>query len=147
MSRLCPAAVSGLFPAAVFGHFPAAVSGAVVFLSIGHLFVLATRERRRSSTAHLSYASCRRADVDDFFDSCDPDKENLCLYGHPDGTWEVSLPAEEVPPELPEPALCITFARNSMNRRDWLSLVAVHSDLWLLFVAFFFGAPLSANEL
>ncbi|KAE8818560.1 Glutamate--tRNA ligase, chloroplastic/mitochondrial [Hordeum vulgare] len=106
----------------------------------------ATRERRRSSTAHLSCASCRRADVDDFFDSCDPDKENLCLYGHPDGTWEVSLPAEEVPPELPEPALCINFACNSMNRRDWLSLVAVHSDLWLLSVAFFFGAPLSANE-
>ncbi|XP_044968528.1 uncharacterized protein LOC123428399 [Hordeum vulgare subsp. vulgare] len=106
----------------------------------------ATRERRRSNTAHLSCASCRHADVDDFFDSCDPDKENFCLYGHPDGTWEVSLPAEVVPPELPEPALCINFARNSMNRRDWLSLVAVHSDLWLLSVTFFFGAPLSANE-
>uniref|UniRef100_A0A453M8Y9 PHD finger protein ALFIN-LIKE n=3 Tax=Triticinae TaxID=1648030 RepID=A0A453M8Y9_AEGTS len=86
------------------------------------------------------------SDVDDFFDSCDPDKENLCLYGHPDGTWEVSLPAEEVPPELPEPALGINFARNGMNRRDWLSLVAVHSDSWLLSVAFFFGAPLTANE-
>ncbi|KAE8773809.1 PHD finger protein [Hordeum vulgare] len=33
-----------------------------------------------------------------------------------------------------------------MNRRDWLSLVAVHSDSWLLSVAFFFGAPLNANE-
>ncbi|KAM3261644.1 hypothetical protein ACQJBY_052368 [Aegilops geniculata] len=33
-----------------------------------------------------------------------------------------------------------------MNRRDWLSLVAVHSDSWLLSVAFFFGAPLTANE-
>ncbi|XP_044432235.1 PHD finger protein ALFIN-LIKE 2-like [Triticum aestivum] len=77
------------------------------------------------------------SDVDDFFDSCDPDKENLCLYGHPDGTWEVSLPAEEVPPELPEPALGINFARNGMNRRDWLSLVTVHSDSWLLSVAFF----------
>jgi hypothetical protein len=58
----------------------------------------------------------------------------------------VALPAEEVPPELPEPALGINFARNGMHRRDWLSLVAVHSDSWLLSVAFFFAAPLSANE-
>ena len=70
----------------------------------------------------------------------------MCLYGNPDGTWEVSLPAEEVPPELPEPALGINFARDGMHRRDWLSLVAVHSDSWLLSVAFFFAAPLSANE-
>ena len=31
--------------------------------------------------------------------------ENLCLYGHPDGQWLVDLPAEEVPPEMPEPSL------------------------------------------
>ena len=31
--------------------------------------------------------------------------ENLCLYGMPDGTWAVDLPAEEVPPEMPEPSL------------------------------------------
>ena len=74
------------------------------------------------------------------------DKENLGLYGNPDGSWEVSLPAEEVPPELPEPALGINFARDGMPRRDWLSLVAVHSDSWLLSVAFFFAAQLSANE-
>jgi hypothetical protein len=35
------------------------------------------------------------------------EKENLCLYGHPNESWEVNLPAEEVPPELPEPALGI----------------------------------------
>ncbi|OAY70262.1 PHD finger protein ALFIN-LIKE 2 [Ananas comosus] len=74
------------------------------------------------------------------------DKENLCLYGHPSGAWEVTLPAEEVPPELPEPALGINFARDGMNRKDWLSLVAVHSDSWLLSVAFFFGARLNGNE-
>ncbi len=27
-------------------------------------------------------------DVDEFFAKCDPDKENLCLYGNPDGSWE-----------------------------------------------------------
>lgn len=74
------------------------------------------------------------------------EKENLCLYGHVDETWEVNLPAEEVPPELPEPALGINFARDGMNRKDWLSLVAVHSDCWLLSVAFYLGAKLNRNE-
>ena len=57
------------------------------------------------------------ADVEAFYAQCDPDKENLCLYGNPDGTWEVQLPAEEVPPELPEPALGINFARDGMQVR------------------------------
>nr|AIZ68143.1 PHD finger protein ALFIN-LIKE 3-like isoform X3 [Ornithogalum saundersiae] len=79
-------------------------------------------------------------DVEDFYQQCDPDKENLCLYGFPNEHWEVTLPAEEVPPELPEPALGINFARDGMQEKDWLSLVAVHSDAWLLAVAFYFGA-------
>ncbi|XP_009340458.2 PHD finger protein ALFIN-LIKE 4 [Pyrus x bretschneideri] len=79
-------------------------------------------------------------DVEDFYQHCDPDKENLCLYGFPNEEWEVNLPAEEVPPELPEPALGINFARDGMQERDWLSLVAVHSDAWLLSVALYFGA-------
>jgi hypothetical protein len=68
------------------------------------------------------------------------EKENLCLYGFPNEHWEVNLPAEEVPPELPEPALGINFARDGMQEKDWLSMVAVHSDAWLLSVAFYFGA-------
>ncbi|KAK9275079.1 hypothetical protein L1049_022338 [Liquidambar formosana] len=79
-------------------------------------------------------------DVEEFYQQCDPDKENLCLYGFPNELWEVNLPAEEVPPELPEPALGINFARDGMQEKDWLSLVAVHSDAWLLAVAFYFGA-------
>lgn len=79
-------------------------------------------------------------DVDDFFRQCDPEKENLCLYGYPTEQWEVNLPAEEVPPELPEPALGINFARDGMEGKDWLALVAVHADAWLLSVAFYFGA-------
>ncbi|KAL6981603.1 PHD finger protein ALFIN-LIKE 6 [Sarracenia purpurea var. burkii] len=79
-------------------------------------------------------------DVGKFYQECDPEKENLCLYGLPNETWEVNLPVEEVPPELPEPALGINFARDGMRERDWLSLVAVHSDSWLLEVAFYFGA-------
>ncbi|KAL7133233.1 hypothetical protein ABFS83_12G126700 [Erythranthe nasuta] len=79
-------------------------------------------------------------DVEEFFQQCDPEKENLCLYGFPNEKWEVNLPAEEVPPELPEPALGINFARDGMQERDWLALVAVHSDAWLLSVSFYFGA-------
>ncbi|KAI4337172.1 hypothetical protein L6164_015619 [Bauhinia variegata] len=79
-------------------------------------------------------------DVEEFYQQCDPGKENLCLYGFPSEQWEVNLPAEEVPPELPEPALGINFARDGMQEKDWLSLVAVHSDAWLLAVAFYFGA-------
>ncbi|XP_073052669.1 PHD finger protein ALFIN-LIKE 4-like [Primulina eburnea] len=79
-------------------------------------------------------------DVEEFYLQCDPEKENLCLYGFPSEQWEVNLPAEEVPPELPEPALGINFARDGMQEKDWLSLVAVHSDAWLLAVAFYFGA-------
>jgi Alfin len=70
----------------------------------------------------------------------DAEKENLCLYGLPNETWEVNLPAEEVPPELPEPALGINFARDGMDEKDWLALVAVHSDAWLLSVSFYFGS-------
>eukprot|EP00897_Mesotaenium_endlicherianum_P007717 jgi/Mesen1/6974/ME000361S06124 len=86
------------------------------------------------------------ADVEEFYRQCDPEKENLCLYGYPDENWEVNLPAEEVPPELPEPALGINFARDGMQRKDWLSLVAVHSDAWLLAVAFYYGARFDKNE-
>ncbi|XP_026398773.1 PHD finger protein ALFIN-LIKE 4-like isoform X2 [Papaver somniferum] len=80
------------------------------------------------------------SDVEEFFTQCDPEKENLCLYGFPSEQWEVNLPAEEVPPELPEPALGINFARDGMQEKDWIALVAVHSDAWLLAVAFYFGA-------
>ncbi|KAE8721070.1 PHD finger protein ALFIN-LIKE 4 [Hibiscus syriacus] len=50
-------------------------------------------------------------DVDDFYSHCDPDNENLCLYGYPNEGWEVALPVEEVPSELPKPALGINSAR------------------------------------
>ncbi|KAF8070929.1 G6PD5 [Scenedesmus sp. PABB004] len=85
-------------------------------------------------------------EVDMFFSQCDPERENLCLYGNVDGTWSVDLPAEEVPPEIPEPALGINFARDGMQRKDWLALVAVHSDSWLLALAFYKGARLNKEQ-
>lgn len=86
------------------------------------------------------------SEVNDFYDQCDPEKENLCLYGYPKGTWEVTFPAEEVPPELPEPALGINFARDGMENRDWLSLIAVHSDSWLYAVAFYYCARFNKQD-
>jgi hypothetical protein len=34
--------------------------------------------------------------VEDLFQQCSPSNDNLCLYGHPDGSWECALPCEEV---------------------------------------------------
>uniref|UniRef100_A0A7N0VC81 PHD finger protein ALFIN-LIKE n=1 Tax=Kalanchoe fedtschenkoi TaxID=63787 RepID=A0A7N0VC81_KALFE len=79
-------------------------------------------------------------DVADFYSRCDPGKENLCLYGYPNESWDVNLPVDEVPPEMPEPLLGINFARDGMQQKEWLSLVAARSDSWILSVAFYFGA-------
>ena len=68
----------------------------------------------------------------------------LARTGTRDGNWSVDLPVEEVPSELPEPCLGINYARDGMQRRDWLSLVAVHSDSWLMAVAFFYAVKLDA---
>ncbi|KAK9835136.1 hypothetical protein WJX81_000522 [Elliptochloris bilobata] len=84
------------------------------------------------------------SDVQRFYDACDPNRENLVFHGDPAGVWSVDLPAEEVPPELPEPCLGINFARDGMQRSDWLALVAVHADSWLVSVAFYYGAKLDA---
>lgn len=91
----------------------------------------------------------RKALTDDserFFSECHPEKDNLCLYGESNSSWVVDLPAEEVPAELPEPCLGINFARDGMARKDWIALVAVHSDAWLLSVAFYYGAKLNSEQ-
>ena len=71
--------------------------------------------------------------------------ENLCLYGLPDGSWHLSNPPLRVLPQLPEPTLGINFARDGMEPKDWLALIAVHTDSWLLSVAFYYGASLNHN--
>ncbi|KAG6553651.1 hypothetical protein Mapa_004565 [Marchantia paleacea] len=86
------------------------------------------------------------SESDELFRQCDPEKENLCLYGLPDGGWKVALPAQDVPTELPEPAVGINFARDGMPRKDWLTLIALHSDAWLLALAAFYGSELTRNE-
>eukprot|EP00887_Chlorella_sp_A99_P002305 scaffold10.g2305.t1 len=107
---------------------------------------------RTADDVFVDYAGRRRGilkalvtDADNFYNQCDPVRENLCLYGYADGTYEVAMPAEEVPPELPEPSIGINFARDGMKRHDWLSLVAVHADSWLMAVAFYNAARLGIN--
>lgn len=95
-----------------------------------------------SLLTHNLYLPLLKLQVESFYIQSSPERDNLCLYGQSDGTWEVALPCEEVPPELPEPALGVNFARDGMKRSDWLSLVAVHSDSWLMAVAFYNGARL-----
>eukprot|EP00884_Botryococcus_braunii_P019827 jgi/Botrbrau1/6528/Bobra.40_2s0001.1 len=82
-------------------------------------------------------------DVDELYYQCDPERDHLCLYGTSEGSWRVDLPAEEVPEELPEPALGINWARDQMQKEHWLALVAVYSDTWLISVVFFYGAVLN----
>ncbi|KAF5823863.1 hypothetical protein HanXRQr2_Chr01g0042891 [Helianthus annuus] len=51
------------------------------------------------------------------------EKENSCLYRHPNESYEVTLLAKEVPFELPEPALGVNFARDGMTTKadsHWL---------------------------
>ncbi|KAL1197016.1 PHD finger protein ALFIN-LIKE 1 [Cardamine amara subsp. amara] len=75
-----------------------------------------------------------------FYSLCDPEIMNLCVYAHPNGTWEVNSPVEVLPPNLPQPVLGINFAIDGMQFHDWLSFVAVHSDCWLLSISSFFSA-------
>lgn len=74
--------------------------------------------------------------------TCNPACTPGLLPGERSGAWTVTPPADEVPPELPEPCLGVNFARDGMQRKDWLALVAVHSDAWLISVAFFYAVKL-----
>ncbi|RDX91916.1 PHD finger protein ALFIN-LIKE 1, partial [Mucuna pruriens] len=86
-------------------------------------------------------------DVDEIFKLCDPDKDCLCLYGYPNGTWEVTRPQKFLPADLPEPVLGINWSRDfARDDRKWLSMVSLHSDSWLLSVAFYLGVHLNRDE-
>ena len=39
-----------------------------------------------------------------------------------------------------------SFCRDGMQKKDWLRLVAAHSDAWLYSVAFYYGAKLKQQE-
>ncbi|CAN4089126.1 unnamed protein product [Withania somnifera] len=89
---------------------------------------------------HAGLIKALTTDVEELFKQCDPEKENLCLYGLPNERWAVNLPAEDLPLDLPEPVVGINFARDGTQQKDWLSFVAYHMDAWLLAVAVYAGA-------
>lgn len=57
--------------------------------------------------------------------------DNLCLYGHANGSWTVGLPTEEVPTELPEPTLGINYARDGMKASVGAKLVPIIEGNWI----------------
>jgi hypothetical protein len=73
-------------------------------------------------------------------------RKPLLLYGHADGSWEVTGPEEDAPPDMPEPAAGLNLVRDDMTRFDWLSRVAVRADAWLAGLTHCFGATLNANQ-
>ncbi|XP_047044438.1 PHD finger protein ALFIN-LIKE 3-like [Lolium rigidum] len=87
-------------------------------------------------------------DQEEFFRLCDPaaGRKPLLLYGHADGSWEVTGPEEDAPPDMPEPAAGLNLVRDDMTRFDWLSRVAVRADAWLAGLTQYFGATLNANQ-
>eukprot|EP00210_Caulerpa_lentillifera_P005307 g5070.t1 len=85
-------------------------------------------------------------DAEHLLARCNPNIANVCLYGYPNGTWDVCMPSEEVPSELPEPVLGINYARDGMTREEWLALVAIYSDSWLISLAFFSAARMCKDE-
>ncbi|XP_065026189.1 PHD finger protein ALFIN-LIKE 6-like [Musa acuminata AAA Group] len=71
-------------------------------------------------------------DFTKFYQQCDPEKDNLCLYEFADETWEVRERPEKVLTEFPELVIGINLARDVTEEKRWLADVACHSDAWLL---------------
>ncbi|XP_047330115.1 PHD finger protein ALFIN-LIKE 3-like [Impatiens glandulifera] len=97
----------------------------------------------------VRYGAVHRAlttDFEEFFNLCDPENEYMCLYGDSDGSWRVSNATDEVPTDLPEPTLGLLVGRDLMKRQDWLSLIALHTDCWLIALAFRFALHFDYKE-
>uniref|UniRef100_A0A0E0JEB3 PHD finger protein ALFIN-LIKE n=1 Tax=Oryza punctata TaxID=4537 RepID=A0A0E0JEB3_ORYPU len=118
---------------------PGPSSRVTILCSVGDIFS-DFRARRSAIVRALT------EDLEKFAALCNPGLDCLCLYGNSDGTWEVAPPPELVPPELPEPALGINIPRDTLYRSDWVALLAVFTDSWLLAVAFFHGASLDRDD-
>ncbi|CAL9098341.1 unnamed protein product [Musa textilis] len=84
-------------------------------------------------------------DFNEFYTKCDPEKSNMCLYGLPNESWKV----EERPLifcGLPVPHSGINFMRDGMQEKDWLALVAIHSDAWINSLAFYIAARAGCDD-
>ncbi|PON54872.1 Alfin [Parasponia andersonii] len=87
------------------------------------------------------------SDALDIFIDFRAQRDNLCLFGLPTKEWEADPPRDhEALLELPQPVSGNNISRDGMLKRDWLSLVARHSDSWLLALAFFQGRNFIQSE-
>ncbi|KAL2935922.1 PHD finger protein ALFIN-LIKE 5 [Bienertia sinuspersici] len=83
-------------------------------------------------------------DFEKLYKLCDPNHPNLCLYGFPNQVWEVNLPG--LSGELPEPRVGINFARDVMTRHEWLRMLALHSDPWLVSIVSYVATKFSFDK-
>eukprot|EP01025_Chloroclados_australasicus_P057166 TRINITY_DN7116_c0_g3_i2.p1 TRINITY_DN7116_c0_g3~~TRINITY_DN7116_c0_g3_i2.p1 ORF type:complete len:613 (-),score=22.09 TRINITY_DN7116_c0_g3_i2:827-2644(-) len=74
---------------------------------------------------------------------------DLCLYAETDGTWDL-VSANKILEESDHPVLLpwrgINKIRFRKSKKQWLTLVAQHSDSWLLNITFFEAQKLDKNE-
>ena len=88
----------------------------------------------------MYYLSWRLLNIIDSLEyDCFAEKPKMCLYGRPNETWKV----KERPllfSELPEPHSGINCVRDGMLEKDWLAHVAIHSDAWIISLAFYIAA-------
>ncbi|GJN14184.1 hypothetical protein PR202_gb00973 [Eleusine coracana subsp. coracana] len=71
--------------------------------------------------------------------------EPMHLYGHIDGSWEVSETELHMAPWHPKMAFGINKVRDNMERVQWLQEIARRCDAWLISVSYFNGAKSMLN--
>ncbi|CAL4907809.1 unnamed protein product [Urochloa decumbens] len=82
-----------------------------------------------------------------FSRECNAATETLYLYGNSDGSWELRPPKLLMPPGQPDPRMLgVKLVRGNMKHSEWLGLIAVNCDAWLIRISFFLGANLGAQE-
>ncbi|KAK3135771.1 hypothetical protein QOZ80_5BG0423210 [Eleusine coracana subsp. coracana] len=84
-------------------------------------------------------------DQEELFHKCDPSLEPMHLYGHIDGSWEVSETELHMAPWHPKMAFGINKVRDNMERVQWLQEIARRCDAWLISVSYFNGAKSMLN--
>lgn len=76
-------------------------------------------------------------DVEEFVRQISEKEKEVCLYGHADGEWELREAMNgEMTCRNRDPTVGINFGREGIPLIQWLRLVAIHSDAWLISTAF-----------
>ncbi|TVU19082.1 hypothetical protein EJB05_35214, partial [Eragrostis curvula] len=84
-------------------------------------------------------------DEEELFCKFNPSLDNVCLYGHNNGRWEVTTyeSEREDPSRLPAgPAVGLNLVRDNLGRLLWLREIAIQCDAWLMRMSFLISAHL-----